>query len=464
MAHDATLAHSLKPRHVTMISIGGIIGAGIFVGSSTAIRIAGPAVLATYFLCGLLVFVIMRMLGEMAMARPGVGSFTGYTALGLGPWAGFTNAWLYYYFWVTTIAFEALAGADMLADMLPTVIHLPAAVLAAGLIAVMTGVNLLSVKTYGEFELWFASFKVVTIIGFITLGLAYIFGGNFGFGPGPGALAHQMTAHGGFAPQGFGAVFLAVPTVIFSMMGSEVATIAAVETEDPATNVVRSARTVALRIMFFYIGSIAVILAILPWNSAVEGQSPFVAALGLVHVPYAEQVIKAVVFTAIVSCLNSAIYVTSRMLYEMGQRGDGPAFFARTSSRKVPDRGILISALLGFAVVVTAIISRKGIYAFLLQSAGATILFVYLLIILSQIMLRSRLEAAGEVLPVKVWAFPYISGAAATGIIAVLVMMLVMKDQRTEVELSAGVFVLCVAIYALFIHRNRSGVPLPDAA
>jgi L-asparagine transporter-like permease len=456
MAHDATLAHSLKPRHVTMISIGGIIGAGIFVGSSTAIRIAGPAVLGTYFLCGLLVFVIMRMLGEMAMARPGVGSFTGYTSLGLGAWAGFTNAWLYYYFWVTTIAFEALAGADMLA----TVVHLPAAVLAALLIAVMTGVNLLSVKTYGEFELWFASLKVVTIIGFIALGLGYI----FGFGPGPGALANQMATHGGIAPEGFGAVFLAVPTVIFSMMGSEVATIAACETEDPATNVVRSARTVALRIMFFYIGSIAVILAILPWSSAVEGASPFIAALGLVHVPYAEKVITAVVFTAIVSCLNSAIYVTSRMLYEMGQRGDGPAFFARTSARKVPDRGILVSAALGFAVVVTAIISRKGIYAFLLQSAGATILFVYLLIILSQIRLRRRLEAAGETLPIKVWAFPYVSLAAAMGIVGVLVMMLVMKDQRTEVELSAGVFALCVVIYGLFVHRTRSAVALAEPA
>jgi L-asparagine transporter-like permease len=430
-----------------MISIGGIIGAGIFVGSSTAIRIAGPAVLGTYFLCGLLVFVIMRMLGEMAMARPGVGSFTGYTSLGLGPWAGFTNAWLYYYFWVTTIAFEALAGADMLA----TFIHVHPAVLAGLLIAVMTGVNLLSVKTYGEFELWFASFKVVTIVGFIALGLGYI----FGFGPGPAAMLAQAHAHGGFAPLGAGAIFLAVPTVIFSMMGSEVATIAAVETEDPATNVVRSARTVALRIMFFYIGSVAVILAILPWDSAVEGQSPFIATLRLVHVPYAENVITAVVFTAIVSCLNSAIYVTSRMLFEMGQRGDGPALFAHTSARKVPDRGIVVSSLLGFVVVITAIISRKGIYAFLLQSAGATILFVYLLIILSQISLRRRLEAAGETLPVKVWAFPLISLAAAAGIVAVLVMMLVMPDQRTEVELSAGVFILCVAIYAGFIHPGR---------
>jgi L-asparagine transporter-like permease len=439
-----------------MISIGGIIGAGIFIGSSTAIRIAGPAVLATYFLCGMLVFVIMRMLGEMAMARPGVGSFTGYTSLGLGRWAGFTNAWLYYYFWVTTIAFEALAGANMLAKY----VVLPIWVLAALLIVVMTGVNLFSVKTYGEFELWFASFKVVTIIGFIALGLGYI----FGFGPGVGALSQQITAHGGLVPQGFGAIFLAVPTVIFSMMGSEVATIAAVETEDPASNVVRAGRTVALRIMFFYIGSIAVILAILPWNSAVEGKSPFIAALALVHIPYAENVITAVVFTAIVSCLNSAIYVTSRMLYEMGQRGDGPAIFATTSKRKVPDKGIIISSLLGFLVVLTALTSGRGIYEFLLQSAGATILFVYLLIILSQINLRRKLEAEGERLPVKVWAFPFVSLAAAAGILAVLVMMFFMPDQRTEVELSAGVFVLCVAIYFIVMQRTRIAKPLAEGA
>ncbi len=446
MAQSATLAHSLKPRHVTMISIGGIIGAGIFVGSSTAIRIAGPAVLATYFLCGLLVFVIMRMLGEMAMARPGQGSFTGYTSLGLGRWAGFTNAWLYYYFWITTVAFEALAGADMLKG----VVQLPAWALAGMLIAVMTGVNLLSVKAYGEFELWFASFKVVTIIGFIALGLGYI----FGFGPGLNALSQQAADHGGLLPKGFGAIFAAVPTVIFSMMGSEVATVAAVETEDPARNVVRSGRTVALRILFFYVGSIAVILAIMPWNTVVEDKSPFIAALALVHVPYAEVVITAVVFTAIVSCLNSAIYITSRMLFEMGQRGDGPAIFGETSRRKVPDKGIVVSSILGFVVVLTAIVSRKGIYAFLLQSAGATILFVYLLIILSQIRLRRRLEAQGETLSVKVWAFPVVSIAAAAGIVAILVMMLVMPDQRTEVELSAGVFAACVAIYAVFMNRG----------
>jgi L-asparagine transporter-like permease len=449
LANDVTLAHSLKPRHVTMISIGGIIGAGIFVGSSVAIHIAGPAVLGAYFLCGLLVFVIMRMLGEMAMARPGVGSFTGYTSLGLGPWAGFTNAWLYAYFWVITIAVEAIAGAYMLMPFIP----LPMWALSAMLIAAMTGVNLMSVKTYGEFEFWFASLKVVTIIGFIALGLGYV----FGFGPGLTALEHQFAVHGGIAPTGIATIFLAIPTVIFSMMGSEVATIAAVETEDPARNVVRSGRTVALRIMFFYIGSIAVIQAILPWDQVVPGKSPFVAALGLIHVPGASAIIGAVIFTAIVSCLNSAIYVTSRMLYEMAQRGDAPAAFGKVSKRKVPATGIVVSAIFGYGVVLSSVVSPGGLFAFLVQSSGATILCVYLLIAFSQIALRHRLERAGEKLEIKVWMFPLVSYVAVASILAVLVMMLMSPDEFSEVALSTGVFVACVIAYLI---RARLGSPV----
>jgi len=456
LSHDATLAHSLKPRHVTMISIGGIIGAGIFVGSSVAIHIAGPAVLASYFLCGLLIFVIMRMLGEMAMARPGVGSFTGYTSLGLGPWAGFTNAWLYYYFWVITIAVEAIAGANMLMPF----IHLPMWALAALLIGAMTAVNLFSVKTYGEFEFWFASLKVITIIGFISLGLGYV----FGFGPGLAALTAQFSAHGGALPTGWSAIFLAIPTVIFSMMGSEVATIAAVETEDPARNVVRSARTVALRIMFFYLGSIAVIQAILPWDQVIPGKSPFVAALALIHVPGAEAIIGAVIFTAIISCLNSAIYVTSRMLYEMAHRGDAPGPFGELSARKVPAAGIIVSAVLGYGVVMTSVVSQGGLFAFLVQSSGATILCVYLLITFSQIQLRKRLERAGETLKIRVWLFPAVSYAAALSIMAVLVMMLVSSEERTEVELSSAVFAACVLAYQVRARHGRPVVPITEGA
>ncbi len=435
------LAHSLQPRHVTMISLGGIIGAGIFVGSSAAILIAGPSVLLTYMMCGTLVFVIMRMLGEMAISRPGIGTFTGYARLGLGPWAGFVTGWLYFYFWVVTIAVEAIAGAAIIAPFIP----LPPWFLGALLIAITTGINLMSVRAYGETEFWFAALKVATITGFILLGVAYI----VGFGPGIPAITTQFAEHGGFFPKGWGAVFTAIPVVIFSMMGSEVATIAAVETEDPARNVVRAARTVTMRILFFYLGSIAVIVSIVPWNEIVPGHSPFADAMARVHIPGAAAIMSLVVFTAVTSCLNSAIYVTSRMLYEMAERDDAPALFSTVSNRKVPTLAIIVSSIAGVAMVLVSVISPEKAFVFLLQSSGAIILCVYLLIALSQIALRRKLEAAGEQPEVKVWLFPWISYALVAGILAVLALMASDPDLREQVSLCALLFAGAVGAFIL---------------
>jgi len=207
----------------------------------------------------------------------------------------------------------------------------------------------------------------------------------------------------------------------------------------------------------FYIGSIAVIEAILPWDQVVPGKSPFVAALAVIHVPGAEAIIGAVIFTAIVSCLNSAIYVTSRMLFEMAQRGDAPAVFAQVSQRKVPAIGIISASLFGYGVVLTSVVSPGGLFAFLVQSSGATILCVYLLIVFAQIMLRRRLEHAGEALSVKVWLFPLVSYIAAASILAVLVMMLLSPDEFSEVALSAAVFVACLVAW---LFRQRLGRPV----
>ncbi len=436
------LARSLRPRHVTMISIGGIIGAGIFVGSGAAIAVAGPAVLLSYALCGGLIFVIMRMLGEMAVARPGVGSFSGYAALGLGDWAGFVSGWLYVYFWATTIAIEAIAGAKILG----TVVAVPVWLAAPGLIGLMTLVNLLSVRAYGEFEFWFAALKLATIIGFIGVGLGWI------CWAGPGLAWRHVVAHGGVFPLGWGAVFTAIPVVIFSMMGSEVATIAAAETEDPAGNVVRAGRTVSLRIMVFYVGAVGVIVSIVPWHRVVPGLSPFTQALSAIHVPAAGLVMNWVVFTAILSCLNSAIYVTSRMLFEMARRGDGPAALGGLTGRHVPWVAILAGCGFGVLVALGSVFSPNGIFVFLLQSSGSIILLVYLLIALAEIGLRRRLTRAGVTLRVRVWAFPYVSLACVGGILAVLGLMAATPGLRVQVALGLAGF--GVALAAFWLRRR----------
>jgi len=444
LATTPALAHTLQPRHVAMISLGGIIGAGLFVGSSAAISMAGPSVLISYVLCGLLVFLIMRMLGEMAVAIPGLGSFAEYSAVALGHWAGFMNGWLYWYFWVITVAVETIAGATLLSHWITA----PIWAIGLVLITAMTATNLLSVRVYGEFEFWFAFLKVASIAAFIVLGLGYV----FGFGPSLTATSTILAGHGGLFPRGLLAPFIAIPTVIFSMMGSEVATIAAAETADPAGNVARAARSVSLRILVFYVASMALIVSIAPWDSVVPGDSPFAKTLHAMHIPGAALAMQIVVVTAVLSCLNSGLYITSRMLFELARRGDAPAIFARVSANRVPRAGILLGSAAGFLAALASIASPTRVFLFLIDTSGAIILFIYLLIALGQIQMRNRLERSGVTLKLKMWLFPWLSYAVIGGIAAVLALMALTPGQFIQVALSA----LSVAfILGAFLARQK---------
>src|SRR5262249_49614651 len=284
------LSRSLRPRHISMITIGGIIGAGLFVGSSVAMCAAGPAIIISYVLTGVLVLLIMRMLGEMAVDTPHVRSFTEFTRAALGNWAGFSIGWLYWYFWVVVIPVEAIAGATIIERWLP----LPTWEIGLALMMVMTGVNLMSARAYGEVGFWFSSIKVAAIVTFIIVVGAYA----CGYGSPSGTTFSNLTAYGGFAPRGAFAVLAAVTTVIWSMMGAEVVTIAAAESPEPARAVARMTSTIISRIVLFYVGSIFVITCVVPWTAVVPGQSPFTLALDHIHFPYASTIMALVVLTA----------------------------------------------------------------------------------------------------------------------------------------------------------------------
>ena len=439
------LAHTLKSRHVAMISFGGIIGAGLFIGGSGAIAKGGPAVALVYGVCGLLVFLIMRMLGEMAVANPGRGSFAEYSALALGPWAGFVLRWLYWYFWVFTVGAETVAGAKLLHE-----IGLPGPVWAIGmaLVSLMTASNLLSVRAYGELEFWFALLKVSAIGVFIAIGAAFI---AF-FSPGPHHALANLTGHGGLMPKGLGGLLAAVPVVIFSMMGSEVATIAAAESANPAANVAKAARTVALRILVFYVASVIVITAIVPWDTIVPGLSPFKLALDVIGIPGSSLVMSVIVITAVLSCLNSGLYITSRMLFELARNGDAPRALAGVARNKVPVAGILIGCAAGAAAALAQLFLREDVFTLLASTSGDIILFVYLIIALAQIRQRRMLEASGAVLTFKVWLFPWVSYAVVAGVVGALVLLAFIPDQRGTLLLSG---VAVVAVFGALALRRR---------
>jgi len=439
------LGRTLRPRHVTMIALGGVIGAGLFVGASAAIHQGGPGVVLVYAVCGLLVLLIMRMLGEMAIAQPGRGTFAEYAAIGLGPWAGFVIRWLYWYCQIFGIGAETVVGARLLHEA-----GVPGPVWAVGLalISVMTLVNLVSVRAYGEAEFWLAFLKVSAIGAFIALGVAFI----ALFGPGPHQALSTMLGHGGLLPHGVAGLVAAIPIVIFSMFGSEMATIAAAESSDPAANIARAGRSVALRIVVFYVSSVILITAIVPWNSLVVGLSPFKAVLDVIGIPGSGRVMSVIVITAVLSALNSAIYVSSRMLYELGRSGDGPAFLQSTAANRTPWIGVLIGFAAGLSAALGQFFLSEDVFTLLAGSAGAIMLFIYILIALAEIRERRRLEAAGASLPFKVWFFPWLSIASIFLMLGVLIVLASMPELRPMLGLSA---VTIAAVFAaLLLHRN----------
>lgn len=447
------LQAGLKNRHLSMIAIGGVIGAGLFVGSGAGIAAAGPAILLSYALVGLMVVFVMRMLGEMAVARPSSGSFSAYADRALGRWAGFSIGWLYWFFWVVVLAVEATAGAKILESWIPGV---PQWAWALIVMVVLTATNLVSVGSYGEFEFWFAGIKVVAIGAFVVVGMLAVFGLLPGSdNPGSG-LAH-LTDTGGFFPEGPGAILTGVLMVVFSFMGSEIVTLAAGESEDPQRAVSKATNSVIWRIAIFYLGSIFIVLTLLPWNDpSIVKDGSYVAALNAIGIPHAGQVMDVIVLTAVLSCLNSGLYTASRMGFSLGQRGDAPKSFARVNKRGVPQVAILSSVVFGFVAVFFNYQWPDTVFQFLLNSSGAIALFVWLVICFTQLRMRGIiLRESPEKLVVRMWLFPYLTWATIAMISFVLVYMLTDDAGREQVLLSLLVAVLVVAVSLVREARGR---------
>ncbi|MFI8487338.1 amino acid permease [Streptomyces rubrogriseus] len=456
------LQAGLKNRHLSMIAIGGVIGAGLFVGSSSGIATAGPGILLSYALVGTLVVLVMRMLGEMSAANPTSGSFSAHADRALGPWAGFSIGWLYWFFWVVVLAVEATAGAKILEGWIPAV---PQWGWALIVMVVLTATNLASVGSYGEFEFWFAGIKVVAIAAFIVVGGLAVFGVLPGVDSDQAGLGN-LTGHGGFLPHGAGAVLTGVLLVVFSFMGSEIPTLAAGESEDPQRAVTKATNSIIWRIAVFYLGSIFVVVALLPWDSqSIVDQGSYVAALDSLGIPNAGEIMNFIVLTSVLSCLNSGLYTASRMAFSLGQRGDAPKAFARTTRRGVPQTAILSSVVFGFVAVFFNYKFPDTVFLFLLNSSGAVALFVWLAICFSQLRLRKIIQAeTPEKLVVRMWLYPYLTWAAAAVIVFVLGYMLTdtEHDGRSTVLLSLLVAALVVAV--ALVKQRITATRKTDAA
>ncbi|MFF3976696.1 amino acid permease [Streptomyces sp. NPDC001828] len=444
------LSHGLKQRHLTMLGLGGVIGAGLFVGSGAGIAVAGPGIVVSYLIAGAIAMLVMRMLGEMSAAMPASGSFSVHAERALGRWAGFSVGWLYWFLLVVVLAVEATGAAKIANGWAPGV---PQWAWVLIFMVVFTGANLAAVKNFGEFEFWFAALKIFAIVAFLALGLLAV----FGVLPDTSAVGlANLTGQGGFLPAGWSGVVSGVLAVIFAFGGLEVVTIAAAESDDPVRAVGRAVRSAVWRILFFYVGSMLVIVTLLPWTSMKPGQSPYVAVLDSIGIPSAGQVMNIVVFVALLSALNANLYGSSRMIFSLAERGEAPKGLLKVSGGGVPRRAVLASVAFGFVSVLLNLKWPDSVFLYMLNAVGAVLLFVWALIALSQLRLRRRIEReAPETLTLRMWAFPYLTWAALAAMAAVLVLMLFDATARPQVLWSAGATAVVLLVAGVREWRTR---------
>ena len=429
---DNKLKGGLKSRHLTMISIAGVIGGALFVGSGKVIASAGPASILAYVAGGLLVILVMRMLGEMAVAQPDTGSFSTYADRAIGRWAGFTIGWLYWYFWALLMGWEAFVAGKILHlwfPMIPIWGYMLA--LTIGLMLV----NLMNVKNYGEFEFWFALIKVIAIVIFLIIGsLAILHLWPWG-DPGASGLTHLTDQ--GFMPNGLSAVITALLGSMFAFIGAEIVTVAAAESENPSREIVKTTKSVVWRITLFYVGSIFIAVCLIPYNNPLlkdPTYGTYSVTLSALGIPYARTIVNFVVLTSVCSCFNSALYTCSRMLYSLSKRGDAPSIFQKTGKTTgTPWIAVIASTFFGFIAILLTATEQMDIYDVLMAATGTVALYVYLAIAFSQLHMRRKLEAENREIPLKMWFFPWLTYLVIFFIIGSMIVMIFEGSQRTEV-------------------------------
>ncbi|MFW2178429.1 MULTISPECIES: amino acid permease [unclassified Moraxella] len=442
-AKKAQLKGGLKSRHLTMISIAGVIGAALFIGSGKVIANAGPAAVLAYLAGGMLVVLVMRMLGEMAVSQPDTGSFSTYADRAIGRWAGFTIGWLYWYFWALLMGWEAYVAGKILHLWFP-MIPIWGYMLIVTLSLMV--VNLMNVKNYGEFEFWFALVKVIAIVIFLIIGSLAI----MNLWP-LGSLDARGFTHltsEGFMPNGPGAVVTALLGVMFAFIGAEVVTVAASESENPSQEIVKTTKSVVWRIILFYVGSIFIAVCLVPYNNPLlkdPTYGTYSVTLGALGIPNARNIVNFVVLTSVCSCFNSALYTCSRMLFSLSKRGDAHRIMQVTGEKTgTPWVSVLISSFFAFVAIYFTATEKMDIYDVLMTATGTVALYVYLAIAFSQLFMRRKLEAENKPISFKMWLFPWLTYLVIFVIIASIIVMIFEGSQRNEViytSMLAGVIV-----------------------
>ena len=445
------LKRHLKVRHIRLMALGSTIGVGLFLGSASAIQLAGPSILLGYLIAGIVAFIVLRALGEMAVHEPVAGSFAAYANTYVGPLAGYMVGWGYWTYWLVVGIAEVTAVGIYMGIWFP---ETPQWIWALSSIVTMGLINLIAVKVFGEFEFWFALIKVIAIVAMIALGCSVIF---FGFTNDWNPIGlDNLWIHGGFFPNGISGMLLSLQMVLFAYVGIEMIGLSAGEAENPRKTIPMAIDSLAWRILIFYMGAIFVILAIFPWNQVGQQGSPFVVMFERIGLREAAGLINFVVITAALSSCNAGIFGGGRLLYVLAANGYAPAPFAKLSGYGVPHKAVM--ATVGFCMSGVALNYFVPDKAFQYMMAAVTFvgLMVWIAILITQIQFRRSLsEVQLAQLAYKTPWWPYSSWFALAFIALVIVLMAFHEDAQLALVLGPCLLAIYLLMfYVLGLHRK----------
>ncbi|NDJ57642.1 L-asparagine permease [Enterobacteriaceae bacterium 4M9] len=420
-AQDSGYNRAMGNRHVQMIAIGGAIGTGLFLGAGARLQAAGPALALIYLVCGIFSFFILRALGELVLHRPSSGSFVSYAREFLGEKASYVAGWMYFLNWAMTGIVDITAVA-LYMHYWGTFGDVPQWVFALGALVIVGAMNMIGVKWFAEMEFWFALIKVLAIVIFLVVGTVYLGTGKPIDGNATGF--HLITDNGGLFPHGLLPALVLIQGVVFAFASIELVGTAAGECKDPEKNVPKAINSVIWRIGLFYVGSVLLLVLLLPWNAYQPGQSPFVTFFSKLGVPYVGSIMNIVVLTAALSSLNSGLYSTGRILRSMSMGGSAPKFMSKMSSNHVPYAGILATIGIYVVGVFLNYLVPSRVFEIVLNLAALGIISAWAFIMVCQLRLRQEIKKGNAAdVPFKLPGAPFTSWLTLLFLLSVLVLM-----------------------------------------
>jgi amino acid transporter, AAT family len=448
---EGGLRRRLSQRQLTMMAIGGAIGVGLFLGSSVTIRLAGPAVILSYLLGAGIALIMSYVLAEMAVVHPVAGAFGVYAEKYVNPWAGFAVRATYAIAQIIAIGAEVTAAAIYISFWYPDVPQWVWVVLVS---AALVAVNSMQVNRLGEY--WFAMIKVTAIVAFIIVGLSLI----LGVGSRPAIGLANLTRYGGFFPAGWKGVWLSLTITVTSYMGVEIISVTAGEAKDPRTTIPRAMRNIVYRLIVFYVLAITIMVAMAPWNqtagSSTLSGSPFVTAFAAAHIPFAAGIMNFVVLTAALSSVNTNLYLSTRMVFSLGQGGYLPGWMGKISGNGVPHRALLASTGGIVAAILLAKFAPKNAFLMLYGTAVAGMLFVWLVILITHLQFRRAIGREQLLsLPMRLRAHPAFTVAGIALLLAISVTTFFVEGLKWSVPAFA-VFLALMSLMYLLARRRGS--------